>query len=118
MKTTIKLFIGILFIFISFNSRAQSTPAVMEKTFRTSANCSMCKERIEGKLNYTKGIVFAELNVPTKMLTVKWKTKKISESEIKNLVSHIGYDIDEIPANVENQSKLPACCKPNATCEH
>lgn len=106
------LLIGLFFVCISFYSNAQKQPSSETKTFKTSANCGDCKERIEAKLNYTKGIVFSELDVPTKMLTIKWKLKKISEAEIKQIVSNIGYDIDDIPANPINQSKLPACCQP------
>ncbi|HRO75156.1 MAG TPA: hypothetical protein PLP27_03280 [Crocinitomicaceae bacterium] len=118
MKTNIKLIVGAFFLLISMNVSAQKQPSTLTKTFKTSANCSMCKDRIEDRLNYVKGVVYSELDTPTKMLTVKWRPKKISETEIKTIVSHIGYDIDEVPANVENQSKLPSCCKPNAVCEH
>lgn len=118
MKTNIKLIIGVMLIFLSFNLSAQKQPKTITKTFKTSANCSMCKERIDDKLNYTKGVVYSDLDIPTKMLTVKWKTKKISEDEIKAIISHTGYDIDDVPANVENQNALPSCCKPNAACEH
>lgn len=104
--------IALFFLFISFNAAAQKAPATMTKTFKTSAVCGDCKERIEGKLNYTKGIIYSDLAVPTKMLTVKWKSKKISEDEIKQIVSHLGYDIDDVPANPDNRSKLPTCCQP------
>lgn len=107
-----------MLIFLSFNLSAQKQPKTITKTFKTSANCSMCKERIDDKLNYTKGVVYSDLDIPTKMLTVKWKTKNISEDEIKAIISHTGYDIDDVPANVDNQNALPSCCKPNAACEH
>lgn len=113
MKTiNIKALLGIFVALISLNVSAQKAPSTVSKTFMTSAVCGDCKNRIESKLNYTKGIVFAELKVPTKELTVKWKPKKISEDEIKKIVSHIGYDIDDVPANPDSQHKLPACCKP------
>lgn len=112
MKTNIKFILGILLVLASFNVQAQKAPKTLTKTFDTSANCGMCKERIEGKLNYTKGIVFAELDIPTKKLTVKWKTKNMTEEQVKEIVSNIGYDIDDVSANLENQELLPTCCKP------
>jgi periplasmic mercuric ion binding protein len=118
MKTKIKMIVGIAFLLISFNLSAQKQPKTITKTFKTSAICSMCKERIDAKLNYTKGIIYADLDVPTKMLTVKWKTKNISEAEIKDIISDTGYDIDDISANVESQKELPNCCQPNSKCEH
>ena len=79
---------------------------------QTNAECNMCKERIEGELNYEKGIVFAELHVESKELTIKYKSKKITPQEIREKVSAIGYDADDVKADKEAQANLPACCKP------
>lgn len=88
---------------------AQKTEKVVIKT---SAECGQCKERIEEKLNYTKGISFAELNYETKELVVKFKSEKITLQEIKKIVSELGYDADEIKANQTAQKQLPMCCQP------
>ncbi len=79
----------------------------------TSSECGDCKERIEGALNYTKGVVFAELDVSTKQVTVKFATKKISLQQVKEAISAIGYDADEVKAVPAAQKKLPKCCQPN-----
>ena len=84
---------------------------------KTSAICGECKERIENKLNYTKGIVFADLDLETNLITVKYKTKKLTTAKIKGIVSLIGYHADEVERNKEAFNNLPACCKdPNASC--
>lgn len=77
----------------------------------TSAECDECKERIEGVLNYTKGIKFAELDVPSRKLTVKFKNDVISLAEIKKQISALGYNADEVPADPKAYEQLPACCK-------
>jgi len=54
MKTiTLSLF----FVLVSTVIFGQKT---ITSQIQTSAQCGDCKERIEGKLNYTKGIKFAE----------------------------------------------------------
>jgi copper chaperone CopZ len=78
---------------------------------QTSAICEDCKERIEGGLNYTKGIVFSELNDKTKKVTVKYKTEIITPQQIKEKIAEIGYDADEIKASQAGFDKLPTCCK-------
>lgn len=83
-----------------------------EVVIHTSAECGSCKKRIEEKLNYTSGIRFAELDVPSKNLTVKYTEKKITLKEIKHILSELGYDADEVKANPESVEKLPECCKP------
>lgn len=79
---------------------------------KTNAECDMCKKRLEGDLNYRKGIVFAELDVASKDLTVKYNTSKITLDEIRTIISEIGYNADEVKANKKSQSELPACCQP------
>lgn len=85
---------------------------VQEVKIKTSAECGSCKDRIEEKLNYTKGIQFAELDVLSKELTVKFNSKKISLVQIKKELSELGYDADEVKANPKSVKELPACCQP------
>jgi len=91
---------------ISFSQKAETS------IIQTSAQCNDCKERIEGKLNYTKGIKFAELDMETKKVTVKYATKKILLQKIKETIAGIGYDADEVKAKQEDVLKLPKCCHP------
>ncbi len=101
-----------LFIFIGtvgFSQKAEKSKTII---IQTSAECGDCKERIEGKLNYTKGIKFAELNLENKKVTVKFSTSKITVTEIKQIIAAIGYDADEVKATKEAVEKLPLCCQP------
>jgi copper chaperone CopZ len=101
-----------LFIFIGtigFSQKAEKSKTII---IQTSAECGDCKERIEGKLNYTAGIKFAELDLESKKLTVKFTTSKISEAVIKQIINEIGYDADDQKAPKEAFQKLPLCCQP------
>ncbi len=105
MKAILLLSIALLFTgFIN----AQTKTVVIQ----TSAECGSCKIRIEDKLNYTKGIKFAELNLKDKKVTVKYSAKKISSAQIKKVLSETGYDADNVKAIASAVDKLPACCKP------
>jgi copper chaperone CopZ len=107
MKTTI---LSLLFLLVSTLSYGQKS---MTSQIQTNAQCGDCKERIEGKLNYTKGIKFAELNDQTKIVTVKFDPKKIDLLAIKQIIAKIGYNADEVKAAKEDVEKLPKCCQPN-----
>jgi periplasmic mercuric ion binding protein len=85
-------------------------------SFITTAICEECKERIEEKLNYTKGVVFAELNLENKMLTVKFKTELITEQQIKVVLANIGYSSDTVVRNKEAYQALPKCCQGSEVC--
>lgn len=78
---------------------------------KTSAQCESCKERIENKLNFTKGIKNATLDLKTKVVTIIYDTEKIKPEEIKAAISKVGYDADEVPANEKAYGKLPKCCQ-------
>lgn len=95
-----------------FNASAQTEPKVKTLVIQTSAECEECEERIEGMLNYTKGVSFAELDLTTMKLTVKYKTANISEAQIKEKISKLGYDADDVKADMSAQKELPACCQP------
>ena len=79
---------------------------------QTNAQCGECKERLEGVLNFTSGIIYSDLNLDDKKIEVKYNTKKISLAEIKTIISEIGYNADEIKAVETAQNKLPTCCQP------
>jgi len=98
---------------ISFICGFSFTQKAETSVIQTSAQCNDCKERIEGKLNYTKGIKYAELDMETKKVTVKYASKKISLQKIKETIASIGYDADEVKAKQEDVLKLPKCCQPD-----
>jgi len=106
MKTNFLSLIFLLFCTISFAQKAETI------VIQTSAQCNDCKERIEGKLNYTKGVKFAELDLETKKVTVKYSPKKITLQKIKETIASVGYDADELKAKQEDVLKLPKCCQP------
>lgn len=105
----VKLFVMLIALF-SMSFVKEETKEVVIKT---SSECGSCKVRIEEKLNYTKGILFVNLDVSTKFLTVKYKESKITLEKIKEIISNLGYDADDVKANQVSQKNLPACCQPN-----
>jgi mercuric ion binding protein len=107
---------NIIFLFICLigfqTAKAQDKKASSETAIiQTSAQCGDCKDRIEELLNYTKGVTFAELDLVTKKVTVKFKLSKINLIEIKKKISDLGYDADEVKANPSAKAKLPECCQ-------
>ena len=81
---------------------------------KTSAQCGHCEETISKALTFTKGVVAFEMNDETKVVTVTYKTKKTSPKKIREAITMVGYDADEVPANAEAYEKLSACCKKGA----
>ena len=113
-----KKVLGLLMVLFVFQGMAQTDKKkVNEVKIKTSAVCGECKDRIEEKLNYTKGIVFAELDLESNIVTVKYKTKFITIKRVKKILSELGYHANELERNKLAFSELPACCRDkNASC--
>lgn len=81
------------------------------KQILVKGECGMCKEKIEKALDIP-GVSFAEWNEESKMLTVRYNDKKVTEDKIHETISNIGYATDRVEANTASQSKLDKCCQP------
>lgn len=110
MKNVLMMVFAIMFVQVV---NAQEKKAKYETVvILTSAECGDCEERIANAMNYTKGVKYAELDIESKKLTVKFQPAKISLETIKLKLVELGYDADELKANPEAQQKLPSCCQP------
>lgn len=71
----------------------------------------MCKTKIEETLSYTTGVKFGEWDVESKMLVVKFNSKKTSLDKIKQVLADIGYDSETHRATQKAYDDLHFCCK-------
>ncbi len=79
---------------------------------QTSAVCDMCKELIIDKnLVFEKGLKYAEMDVETGVLTVKYRNDRTSAAHIRNLISDLGYSADSVKADPVAYDNLHFCCK-------
>ena len=78
---------------------------------KTSAQCEMCKEKIETRLIETKGVKSAVLDMTNKVVSVKYNTAKTDPEKIRKVITGLGYDADEMKADESVYKTLPGCCK-------
>ena len=105
-----KFVIIILLLTGSIAARAQ----VEKVNIQTSAICEMCKYAIERDLAFEKGIKTADLDLETKVLTVKFSTKKTTADRIRERITKVGYNADSLQRDVKAYNALPGCCKDGA----
>ena len=114
MKIKLKLstiFFPVVLFFCTAHLSAQKSQTV---TFQTSAQCGMCKERIEKEMNFAPGVQYAELNMDDMSLTIKFKSKKTTADDLRKWVAAIGYTADGVKPKEEDVKKLPLCCQPGS----
>ncbi len=104
--------ISILFVAILL---ATSSVFAQKKTevikIKTSAQCEMCKTRIETAMAYEKGIVSSDLSLVDKVLTVTYKPNKTTPDKIRKALNAVGYDADDTQADPKAYAALSPCCK-------
>jgi len=89
-----------------------------EVKIKTSAVCEMCKARIERNLAFEKGVKEANLDVDTKVVTIKYNAAKTDVNRLKANITKTGYDADEVTADPKGYAKLPSCCKKGVATHH
>lgn len=114
MKNVILTLMLVTFSVIGYGSDPKSETVKI----KTSAICEMCKETIEKKLAFTKGVTESNLNLDDKVVTVIYNPKKTDVQRIKKSISEAGYDADEVVADEKGYGKLPDCCKKDAKPHH
>ena len=102
----------------SFASVSPGDDKEKEVKIKTSAICGMCKARIERNLAFEKGVKEADLDVKTKVVTIKYNPAKTDVSKLKANISKTGYDAEEVPADEVGYNKLPNCCKKGGGMDH
>lgn len=107
MRTKI-IYTTIFILLFAFSLNAQH---LKEVNIQTSAQCEMCKDRIESNMAFEKGVKDVILDMETKKLLVVYKSKKTDPDAIKKAIAKLGYDADEIKGDLEAYKKLPKCCK-------
>ena len=86
-----------------------SQKKIVEDSIPVSGNCEMCKARIEAALD-KPGIKLAEWNQKTQKLFIAYRSDKISEDEIHDVIIGVGHDTDKKKAADTVYAELPFCC--------
>lgn len=89
---------------------AQQSTSIKIDTIKVYGECGMCKSRIQKTLR-VDGISAATWDTETKLLTVTYNPKTISNDYIQKKVAAIGHDTDKYQADHNVYDKLPGCCK-------
>lgn len=115
---TIKL---ILLVFATMlfaeNAAAQSQKTVQTATIKTSIYCEHCKHcetcgpKFDKVLLREKGVQMVVLDEEANTVKVTYNSKKTDLQKIKVAISKLGYDADEVKADVLAYNGLDECCK-------
>lgn len=117
-KSNITAIIVITIMLFSINmSFAQEKKSNGKAVIKTVLNCNHCKEcptcglKFKTEMLKIKGVKMYELDDKNMTFTVYYNPKKTTLQEIKEGISKLGYDADEVKATPEGIASLDGCCK-------
>lgn len=118
MKTLVKsLLLFIVMIAFTNIAFAQKAKTIQTATIKTVIHCDHCKvcETCGQKFNKTllreKGVQMVELDEKAMTIKVVYNSKKTDLDKIKQAITKLGYDADDLKADPVAYEGLDNCCK-------
>ena len=110
-----KKILSLITFFIAFQLKALALDTLV---VQASAQCEMCKARLENRMRKIAGIESATLNLSNKQFHIVYDKSLISRENIETKITEIGYDANQKPAKKAAYKRLPACCRVDYQGEH
>lgn len=116
MKTILKSIIVTfsIFLFTNVASAQKTTQKAVIKTFLHCDHCAVCEtcgQKFKTEMLKIKGVKMYELDDKAMTFTIYYNSKKTTLQAIKEGISKLGYDADEVKADPEAYEGLDGCCK-------
>ena len=116
MKTVLKNIILAIAVFLISNeiNAQKTTQKAVIKTVISCTHCSACETcglKFKTEMLKINGIKMYELDEKAMTFTVYYNSKKTDLQTIKEGISRLGYDADEVSADPAAYQKLDDCCK-------
>lgn len=73
--------------------------------------CPSCAKRLESAVYSVKGIKRVDIDDKAKTLTVVYNSEKTTQETIKQAITKVGFDADNMKADPIAYTKLDDCCK-------
>lgn len=103
-----------IFFFSNFTSAQKTTQKAVIKTFLHWDHCKECEtfgQKFKTEMLKIKGVKMYELDDEAMTFTIYYNSKKTTLQAIKEGISKLGYDADEVKADPEAYKSLDGCCK-------
>lgn len=84
-------------------SLAQKPAGKEEIKIQTNLDCEMCKKKIEDYMAFEKGVTAIEADVPSKIVTIEFRTKRTDEQKLVDAIKKLGYEAEVIKEPAEKK---------------
>lgn len=107
-------FILIISLFWNISLGQGKTETAVIKTMIYCDHCMQCEScsgKLEHQLFFNKGIKSIHLDDKAMTIAVTNRPDKITLDEIRTAISKLGFDADEVKADLAAYDNLDGCCK-------
>jgi copper chaperone CopZ len=118
MNSKLRLTLALLFALLLFGfADAQKPKPVKTAVIKTKIYCDHCKicescgGRILKELYNENGVKNTSVDSKANTITVVYDSRKITVETIRTKISKLGFDADDVKADLEAVQKLDDCCR-------
>ena len=76
-----------------------------------TVQCNACQQTITQGLKEMEGVQTAYVNLNEEKVLVKYDKTRVTMDDLEQAIVKLGYQADDVPADVEAYNNLPGCCK-------
>lgn len=110
-----KLILLALVSLITLGVSAQQTKTASKGeqtvTIQTNGVCQKCADKFKENVPYFKGVKSYNYDMKTSKLTINYDSKRTNPDQLRQEISKLGYNADNVKADAAARAKLPACCR-------
>ena len=110
-----RLIVLALVSLITLGMSAQTTKSASKGeqtvTIQTNGVCQKCADKFKENVPYFKGVKSYSYDMKTAKLTINYDAKKTNPDQLRQEISKLGYNADNVKADAAARAKLPACCR-------
>jgi copper chaperone CopZ len=84
-------------------------------TIKTRRICNICKYKLGKSIYFEKGVKDVEVDWVKETIKISYDATRTTLEKLKQYIVSIGYDADELKADIKKREILRACCESNIT---
>lgn len=81
---------------LSAQSKKEKKENIQTMKCWVSMSCENCKAKVEKNIPFEKGVKGLEVDLPTKIVTIKYQPAKTSEEKLEKAIQKLGYKTEII----------------------
>ena len=103
--------VSLITLGVSAQQSKQASKGEQTVTIQTNGVCQKCTDKFKENVPYFKGVKSYNYDMKTAKLTINYDAKRTNPDQLRQEVSKLGYNADNVKADPAARAKLPACCR-------